>query len=391
MSAAARAAPIGRVLVAPNAFKGSLTAREAAAAIKEAVVAAWPGIDCRALPLADGGDGFLDAIVGPSGGEQLVSLVSGPLLEPVPARVGWPEAGPKTAVIELAQVCGIRLVESPSPETAGMATTRGLGELLLATIDRGAERVLVGLGGSASSDGGAGLAQALGFQLLDRHGDPIRPGGLGLRALERIVATPIPPRLRGLEVVAACDVRSPLLGPLGAAAVFGPQKGADPETAHELEQGLGRLAQIVARDLIRPPNPAQPGMGAAGGTAFGLAAFCAARLESGVELVADWVGLDRELAGADLVITGEGRFDAASLEGKVTGEVLRRSSRHHIACVVITGSAEPAAVAAAQRLGGRIALIAGEPAPDLRRSRAQAHLKAATKRFCQEFGRPLRD
>lgn len=376
------------MVIAPNAFKGTLTAPDAARAIGEGAAAAWPGTVCRAVPLADGGDGFLGTLLALPGSDQFRCQVSGPLLEPVWAEVGWPGGEPgRTAVIELAGCCGLSLVDHPSPDTAGRAGTGGLGELILAALARRAKRVVIGLGGSASTDGGAGLAQALGFRLLDRDGEPIRPGGIGLIDLDHVEVAGASPLLRDTELVAACDVDSPLLGPLGAAATFAPQKGADPPTVRHLERGLARLAQIVERDLHLGATDSQPGMGAAGGTAFGLAAFGGARLESGVSLVASWVGLDQALDQAELVITGEGRFDQASLRGKVTGEVLRRSASRHLPCLVLAGSADREAEASAQALGGRVVLTAtgSDRRTALTRHQAFARLREAATRACLEF------
>jgi glycerate kinase len=376
------------VVIAPNAFKGTMTAPDAARAISQGVVQAWPGIICRAVPMADGGDGFLDALIALPGSDQFRCQVPGPLLEPVWARVGWPGGGAgRTAVVELAGSCGLSLVKHPSPHSAGRASTRGLGELILAALSQRANRVLVGLGGSASTDGGAGLAQALGFQLLDRNGAPIRSGGSGLIDLDRIEVADASSLLRDSNLVAACDVDSPLLGPLGAAATFAPQKGADQKTVQLLERGLARLAQIVERDLHLPPNGSQPGMGAAGGTAFGLAAFGGAHLESGVSLVASWVGLDEALDGTELVITGEGRFDEASLRGKVTGEVLRRAAARSLPCIVVAGSSVPSAVEWARGLGGRVILTssAGDPTIALTRQAAFSQLREAARQGCLEL------
>lgn len=228
--------------------------------------------------------------------------------------------------------------------------------MLRQALVRKPQTILVGLGGSASTDGGSGLAAALGFRLLDRQGRAIGSGGIGLLDLDRIDASGADPRLAETELVAACDVDSPLLGPQGASAVFAPQKGADRAMVQVLEQGLRLLEVIVDRDLRRSGLAERPGAGAAGGAAFGLAAFCGARFEKGVSLVASLVGLDAALDEADLVITGEGHFDETSLSGKVTGEVLRRSEQRGLPCLVLVGSADPALEAAVRELGGWLVL-----------------------------------
>lgn len=378
-------------MIAPNAFKGTLTAADAARAIGEGVRQAWPRATCRAVPLADGGDGFLDTLLGRPGSEQFDLQVAGPLLEPVLTRVGWlgGEMG-RTAVVELAGSCGMNLLDHPSADTAGRASTRGLGELILAALEHQARRVLIGLGGSASTDGGAGLAQALGFHLLNRAGEPIGPGGRGLIELDRIDVSGASHLRQDVEFVAACDVDSPLLGPLGAAATFGPQKGADRQTVGMLERGLERLCRIVERDLHLGAIESTPSMGAAGGAAFGLAAFVGARLESGVSLVASCVNLSGALDDAEVVITGEGRFDQASLLGKVTGEVLRRCAARRLPCLVLTGSTVPAAEESARKLGGRVVLSSpgigrgGALTPEV----AFAELQAAAARACQQWEAP---
>ncbi len=376
------------MVIAPNAYKGTLTAPDAARAIRQGVNSVWPDAICQIVPLADGGDGFLDTLLAAPGSEQFSCQVTGPMKMPASARVGWVGgSAARLAAVELAEASGLVLIGSPSPETALGATTRGLGELILTALTRGATRVLVGLGGSASTDGGAGLAEALGFRLLDRTGQAIGPGGKGLLELDRIDSAAASPLLQGADLVAAYDVDSPLLGPLGAAAVFGPQKGADSTTVAALERGLSRWAEVVERDLMLPRLDTQPGMGAAGGTGFGLATVAGALLEPGVSLVANFVGLDRALDQAELVITGEGRFDRGSLAGKVTGEVLRRAATRHLPCLVVSGSADPEAVLAARALGGAVKSISsGEAAPpSLSGKLAFAQLRTASRQACLEL------
>lgn len=385
----ARARPITlAVVVAPNSFKGTLSAAEAAQAIAAGVDQAWPRSEVVLKPLADGGDGFLDTLLAAAGGRRTEHQVPGPLGSPVIAPIGWlASAAGESAVIEMASCCGLTLVPAPGPASAGLASSRGLGELLRLALAPRPVQVLVGLGGSASTDGGAGVAQALGCLLLDRHGDQIPPGGLGLLELVRIEATDSVPALRPGQVVAACDVTNPLLGQEGAAAVYGPQKGADPETVDRLERGLEQLARVVAQDLGIEGLENRPGMGAAGGAGFGLASFCGAQLTSGVELVASVVGLDQALDQAELVFTGEGRFDEASLQGKVVGEVLRRSAARDLPCVVLAGSADRAVE---DRVSRRRVLVVstlppGTAAGNLTAERAVSDLRAAAARACREL------
>jgi len=372
-----------RVLIAPNAFKGTLTAAQAARAISEGVMAARPQALCAELPLADGGDGFLETLLANGSGELIQCRVAGPLLEPVDASFGWlRSAGDRTAVIESAQACGLKLVARPSPESAARASTVGLGQLVRQALERGPEKILIGLGGSASTDGGAGLASALGIQLLDSRGQPISAGGVGLLDLDRIDGSGADPRLTRMELVAACDVDSPLSGPLGAAAVFAPQKGADRGMVQVLEQGLRRLEFMVARDLGRSGLAERPGAGAAGGAAFGLAAFCGALLEKGATLVASRVGLDAAMDETELVITGEGHLDETSLSGKVTGEVLWRCVQRRLPCLLLVGSADEDVAAQVRDRGGQLVLTSPNPdevgavTPEL----AFSQLRAASRR-----------
>lgn len=376
-----------RVLIAPNAFKGTLTGAQAAQAIREGVIASGLPASCRVLPLADGGDGFLETLLAKEDGELVQCRVTGPMLEPVLASFGWLQGGEGAGVIELAQACGLKLVARPSPDTAARASTLGLGELLRQALARGPGTILVGLGGSASTDGGSGLASGLGFRLLDSRRQPISPGGVGLLDLDCIDASGADPRLGQTELVAACDVDSPLTGPQGAAEVFAPQKGADPDTVQVLDRGLQRLEAIVTRDLGRSRLAEMAGAGAAGGAAFGLSAFCGARLEKGVSLVASRVGLDAALDETDLVITGEGRFDRTSLGGKVTGEVLRRCAQRRLPCLLLVGSADREMTASVRGMGGQLVRTSGNPpeagamTPEL----AFSELRAASRRAFLEL------
>jgi glycerate kinase len=326
-----------RVLVCPDKFRGTLTAAEAARAIAAGWRRARPGDTVDELPLADGGEGTLETLMAALGGELRTARVSGPLGDPVDAAYGiaGERPGPTTAVVEMARASGLPLV-SPSRRDAARASSRGTGELVLAACRAGAERVVVCLGGSASTDGGTGLAAALGARFLDARGRELPDGGGALEELERIDVSGLDRSVRAAELVAACDVDSPLTGAFGAARVFAPQKGASPEQILRLEAGLARLAAIVRRDLGL--DLAQlPRAGAAGGTAGGLAAFCGAHLRSGAEVVFEAVRFSERLAGADLVVTGEGRFDETSLAGKVVGGALGAARRLEVPALVLCG------------------------------------------------------
>lgn len=328
-----------RILVAPDKFRGTLTAAEAASAIARGWRRVRPGDLLEEVPLADGGEGTLDALLAALGGERRTMRVSGPLGDEIEAAFGLAggPAGP-IGVVEMARASGLELVSTARRDPL-RASTRGTGELILAALRAGAREVLVCLGGSATTDGGAGMAQALGVALLDAEGRPVGPGGIGLLQLARIDATGLDPLARAARVQAACDVDSPLTGPQGAAHVFGPQKGATREEILLLDRALGHLAAVVHRDLGIDVR-GLPGAGAAGGLGAGLVAFLGARLRPGVQLVMEAVGLGRRIEAADLVLTGEGAFDASSLRGKVPAGVLEVARGAGVPVVVLCGRAE---------------------------------------------------
>lgn len=311
-----------RVVIAPDSFKGSATAREVATAIAAGLRRVAPDLDVVICPMADGGEGTVEALVDATGGRLLTATVTGPLGEKVSAAYGLLGDG-ETAVIEMAAAAGLPLVP-PDRRDPRITTTFGVGELVARALDQGARRLILGIGGSATNDGGAGFAQALGARLLDAAGRPLPPGGAAVARLDRIDASGLDPRLRQVRCFVACDVDNPLTGPRGAAAVFGPQKGAtrDRDMVTELDAALARFAEVVARDLGVDVAD-RPGAGAAGGLGAGLLAFCNAELRPGVEIVIDATGLRAKLAGASLVITGEGRLDGQTLAGKTPFGVLR--------------------------------------------------------------------
>jgi glycerate kinase len=323
-----------KVVAAPNPYKGSLSAPEAAAAIARGVRAAWSDAEVLEVPVADGGEGTVDALVAAHRGERVTATVEGPLGEPVGASYGLVDEG-RTAVVELASASGLTLV-SPGRLDPRRASTFGFGQLLEAARKRGAHRIIAGIGGSATNDGGAGMAQALGYRLLDRDGRELPRGGGALGRLTRIEASGVDPAWRDVEVRVASDVRNPLHGPEGATAVYGPQKGVTPDLFDELDRGLARLAEVIARDL--GAQVAQiPGAGAAGGTGAGLVAFLEARLEPGAPLVVEAAGLDSALQGSHLVFSGEGRVDAQTLFGKGPIEVAHRARRAGVPAVLLAG------------------------------------------------------
>jgi glycerate 2-kinase len=328
-----------RVLVAPDKFKGTMTAAEAAEAIATGWRRADRGAEIDQVPLADGGEGTLDALVAALGGERRWTQVSGPLGDSVEAEyavVQTPEG--QLGVVEMARASGLQLLAERRRDPK-RTTTFGTGELILAACWDEARRVLVCIGGSASNDGGAGMAQALGVRLLDASGSEIGRGGSALIHLASIDMRGLDPAVKGAELVVATDVDNPLVGPHGASAVYGPQKGASPEDVALLDRALRHFAAVVHRDLgldIRDT----PGAGAAGGLGGGLIAFLGAKLRPGVEVVMEAVRLRDRLGGADLVVTGEGAFDAQSLHGKAPAGVLREASGLGVRAIVLCGRAE---------------------------------------------------
>jgi len=328
-----------RVLVAPDKFRGTLAAAEAARAIATGWRRVRPGDEVDEVPMADGGEGTLDALLAALGGRRRTARVRGPLGDPVEAAYGLLETeGRRTAVVELARASGLGLV-SGSRRDPLRASTHGTGELILAACRDGADEVLVCVGGSATVDGGAGIAQALGVSLLDAAGRPIGPGGADLLELDRIDVTSIHPAVRSTRIVVACDVDNPLVGPEGAAHVYGPQKGASPEQVLLLDRALGHLAAVVHRDLAIDVR-SRPGGGAAGGVGAGLLAMLGARLRPGVEVVIEAVGLRTRLEAADALLTGEGAFDRQSERGKVAGGVLAAARELGVPAAVLCGRAD---------------------------------------------------
>lgn len=325
-----------RIVVAPNAFKGSLSALEAAEAIAEGIHVVTPDADVVLVPIADGGDGTVDALVAATRGERRSLRVRGPLGHPVDAEYGLIDAG-STAVIEMAKAAGLALVP-PDKRDPRVTSTYGVGELLQHAYDAGARHVIVGIGGSATNDGGAGMAQALGYHLLDETGRELPPGGLALRHLARIHVGGVHATWNGTEVDVACDVTNPLTGPRGASAVYGPQKGATPAMVADLDAALHHFAEIIRRDLGVDVEPL-PGAGAAGGLGAGLVAFTGAHLRPGAEMVMEALRLDERLSGAQLVITGEGRLDSQTARfGKGPAAVARHAKNAGIPVVAIGGS-----------------------------------------------------
>ena len=365
-----------RVLVAPQEFKGSLAASEAADCIAAGVKRVLPAAGIDLAPLADGGPGTVDAIVRAAAGRLSTARVEGPLGAPVDARWGRIGDG-RTAVIEMAAAAGLTLLRAEELDPR-RASTYGVGQLLRHALDAGAGRILIGVGGSATNDGGAGMAAALGARFRDDGGAELPPGGAALARLALIDPAGLDQRLYGVEIEVLCDVRNPLLGPDGASAVYGPQKGADPPTVAELDDALANYAGIVERDLgVRTSD--LPGGGAAGGLAAGLHAFCGARLVPGFDAVSAALGLADRIRSADLVITGEGRLDFQSAWGKAAAGVARLAERANVPCIVVAGSIEGGAADLAGLAAAEQAAPPGMPLSEAM-SRAAELAAAAAER-----------
>ncbi len=324
-----------RIILAPDSYKGSLSASKAAEIMARAGRKVFPGGDFIQLPLSDGGEGLVDSLVKATGGEILYKEVVGPIGETVQAF--WGVLGNKsTAVIEMAAASGLLLVPKEKRNPL-VTTTYGLGELIKTALDAGCTKLIIGIGGSATNDGGGGMAQALGVKLLDGGGNNLPWGGKALSSLENIDVSGLDPRLKNTEIVVACDVDNPLTGPQGAAYVYAPQKGATKEMVGQLDEALKHFSNIIFRELSIKVDNVQ-GAGAAGGLGAGLMAFLNGRLTSGMQLVMDIVEMERHLTNCDLVLTGEGKLDGQSVFGKVPVGVARKAKEYGIPVVAIAGS-----------------------------------------------------
>lgn len=324
-----------KIVIAPDSFKESMTASEVCAAVEAGFRKVFPHADYLHASIGDGGEGTVQSIVDATGGKLVTLGVTGPLGNTVEAFYGITGDG-KTAVIEMAAASGLHLVpfELRNPL---LTTTRGTGELIMNALDQGVERIVIGIGGSATNDGGAGMAQAIGVKLLDQDGKEIQAGGGALGELVTIDISGIDSRLHSVKVEVACDVTNPLTGPYGASAVFGPQKGADSEMVELLDQSLKHFAEVIEQTIGQSVKEL-PGAGAAGGLGAGLVAFLNGELKSGIDLVLDVIGFEKAIAGADLVITGEGRIDSQTIQGKAPVGVAKRAKLAGVPVLAIAGS-----------------------------------------------------
>ncbi|MBB4685393.1 glycerate kinase [Amycolatopsis jiangsuensis] len=369
-----------RVVIAPDKFKGSLTAVEVADAIALGVRDALPDAEIAARPVADGGEGTLEVLEN-AGGAMVRLSVRGPLTEQVEARYVLLE---DTAYLESARACGIEFV-TPSPETALAAHTWGVGELLADAVNRGARRLVLTVGGTASTDGGAGMLAALGAGVFDPFGSPVGLGGGALARVARAELGPVRERLGTVPVTVATDVTNPLLGPNGAAAVFGPQKGAGAEDVATLDAALAGWAEVLANAGAGDVSQV-PGAGAGGGIAGGAIAGLGAEVASGFDLIASLTGVDAALSGADLVITGEGSLDEQSLSGKAPAGIAARAARAGAPLLVLAGRIQlDAAALAGLGVVGSSALIDHAPSLDHARTHAAELLRTRADILVREW------
>lgn len=370
-----------RVVIAPDSFKGSIRAREAAEAIARGVRAVFPCAETLLVPIADGGEGTVDALVAAAGGRVLETQVSGPLGDPVLARWGILADG-ATAVIEMAAASGLPLVP-PDRRDPRCTSSRGTGDLVRAALDAGLRRLMIGIGGSATNDGGTGMARALGIRFLDSEGQEIPEGGSALSHLQSIDLSGADPRLGATEILVACDVDNPLTGPRGASAVYGPQKGATAEMVMDLDRALGHFARIAARATGRDVAD-RPGAGAAGGLGAGLLFFTPARLRPGVEIVLETTGFDALLEGADLVITGEGRTDAQTAMGKAPVGVASVARHRGVPVICISGGlGEGANQVLSCGIDALCGIVPGPMSLEAAMANGPSLLEEAAARLCQ--------
>lgn len=370
-----------RILISPQEFKGTMTAAEAAAVLARAIGDELPSAELDVAPIADGGPGMLDVILGAVKGERRISTVEGPLGDFVQAAWGITSDG--AALIEMAAASGLVLLARDRRDPR-RTSTFGTGQLIRAALDAGCRRIVVGLGGSATNDGGTGAVAALGVRFLDAQGGDLPRGGAALAHLARIDLTARDPRLESTELSVAVDVNNPLCGPTGASRIYGPQKGADGAAVQELDAALQHLAE-VALDPMRERIDLQPGAGAAGGLAFGLVAFCGGQLRSGFDLVAGFVDLDRRIARADVILTGEGRLDEQTAFGKGPGALAWRARRALKRTVIFAGSVDASFAPERSPFDEVIALSAPSERP--LRSQAAAALEQAGRNWARRIAR----
>lgn len=372
-----------KIVIAPNALKGSLSARAAAAAMARGVRRAAPQAELVLLPVADGGDGLLEVLEDALQVERLPLSVTGPLNSPVGASFLY-DPSRRLAVIEMATAAGLALL-TPDRYNPLDATSFGVGELVKAALDQGAARIILGIGGSATNDGGTGMARALGARFLDQDGNELPGDGASLAQVNNISLDGLDPRLGQVDIQVISDVDNPLLGEHGAARVFAPQKGASPEQVIQLEAGLAQLADVIEQDLGQDVREL-PGAGAAGGLGAGLIAFLQAELTPGAELVLELLELKQALAGADLVLTAEGQLDEQTRHGKAPAAVATRARALGIPCLALAGSLGPGSeTLLASGIDASFSLCPGPVNPAQAMQEASQYLAAATEQVLRCF------
>ena len=322
-----------KALLIPDSFKGSMPAREVCIIMEKSIRQYYPNTEIISIPVADGGEGSVDCFLSAVGGEKIFLPVQGVFGDEMIGYYGLLQDG-KTAIVEMACCAGLPLAEGRfNPKTA---TTYGVGQLILAAAQKGVKRIIVGLGGSATNDGGCGAASAVGVRFFEDSGNCFVPTGGTLKNITRIDASAISPSLQSVEIVAMCDIDNPMYGKSGAAYVFAPQKGADSQAVAELDEGLRHLAHVIKKDLGKDVSTL-PGGGAAGAMGAGMYAFFSAELKMGIDVVLDTIEFDKKLKGADLVFTGEGKIDKQSLHGKAVIGVARRAKQQSIPVIAVVG------------------------------------------------------
>ncbi len=329
---------MNKILIAIDSFKGSLSSVEAANAIEEGLLEAGPELKITKVPIADGGEGTVEAMVECLGGDYVNVEVNDPLFRKTKATYGLIDSG-NTAVVEMASASGITLLQKEERNPL-LTTTYGTGELIKDTLQRGVNKILVGIGGSATNDGGTGMASALGYRFLDNYGNPVEPIGGKLNDIARIDSSGVHPGIKDLEVIVICDVKNPLLGEQGASAVYGPQKGATTDMVRLLDNNLKHFSAVIEKEFGRSQHTLQ-GTGAAGGLGYGLVTFLNANLVSGIDFLIDVLNIDAKIKESDIVITGEGKMDTQTSNNKAPWGIMQLAKRHSKKVCGIAGYVEP--------------------------------------------------
>ena len=322
------------IVITPDSFKECLTATEVAKNITKGILNVYPNAKINEIPISDGGEGLLESLVIPFGGKIISVKVKDPLSRDIYSEYGILKDG-KTAVIEMAKASGLELLKDKEKNPL-ITTTFGTGQLIKDALDKGCKKLIIGLGGSATNDGGSGMAKALGIKFFNARNEELKPGGGNLGSLNNIDLSGIDKRIKDCEIVVACDVTNPLTGPNGASYVYGAQKGGSQETLDVLDQNLKNYANII-KAAINKDIESIAGAGAAGGTGAGLLAFLNAKLVNGIELILETLQLEAHIKKADLIITGEGKIDSQTLHGKTVAGIARMAKKHHVPVIVITG------------------------------------------------------